>query len=255
MVLADERGSGVLVSEPNRFRLPPPGVVDVWWFPFVEFPGWEELARGDLSEVELARAAQLKIEERRRRFLFYRWAIRRGLAQYAGITPQAVPLGVLPSGKPYWMEPIHGVQLSFNHAHTKQLGVLAVTSTGEVGIDVEQATTEMKYGALATEALSEVEARVFATLPDLLQAEYVLRHWTCKEAFLKGLAIGLAVSPANVTIKGIDSVEPQVLCDLADCRPTEWQMSSWSPQPACWAAVAYRGAGRLVIVQRNLPLP
>jgi 4'-phosphopantetheinyl transferase len=241
-------GSDVPVNERRiQLALPDVGVVHVWWFPFDASRTWEATARQQLSETELTRSAQLKATDRQYRFLFYRWAIRCCLAQYANAEPNEIPLGLLAGGKPFWKYAVGGVQLAFNHSHTAEFGVLAVARHGDVGIDVEQAHENLNVRAVAREALSPQEWSEFERRPSSEQTEYVLRHWTCKEAFLKGLAIGLAVSPSNVTMRMSASWQPQVAAVEGMELTNDWQLASWSPQAETVAAVAYRGEGELQV--------
>lgn len=82
-----------------------------------------------------------------------------------------------------------GAGVSFNLSHAGSRFALAVAEA-PIGVDVETCRRERDWSALADHVLDEHERRrVRATGQTLPRA--VIRHWTLKEAWLKGLGLGL----------------------------------------------------------------
>ena len=233
----------LLAAMPATQPLPATGTIDLWWLPYIPGCDLHELARQTLVSEELLRAERFKVEHARQAFIFYRVALRSCLARYAGIEPREVPLGVGPFGKPLWERSMNGVQLEFNLSHTSTCGLLAVASSGEVGVDVEQLDSRTNVTLLAREILSAAEKSYFAALAESEQAAFLLQTWTCKEAFLKARGLGLAVSLHDITIKS--GREIMVANDPQE-DGSGWQLASWSPQLNLFAAVAYRGEVRRI---------
>jgi 4'-phosphopantetheinyl transferase len=220
-------------------NLPAAHAVEVWWLPYwepVEFSSAEVI----LSTDELQRAAQYKVEQARREFMYYRVAMRQCLASYAQITPREVPLSTGPFGKPVWLPEMNGVRVEFNLSHTKSCGLLAVTRDTPVGVDVEYLDPLVDYRCLARDLLSPSEYSEFNDLSATLQPAFLLRRWTCKEAWLKAQAIGLSVLLPEVTMKEASGGIFQAVVASGTQLDVDWSIRSWCPTPNIFAAVAYR---------------
>lgn len=158
-------------------------LVSTWYF---GLDGGEPELAEVLSHAERERAGRFVFEQDRRRFITGRGRLRQILASRLGTEPAALEFETNPSGKPY----LRGGP-EFNLSHSAGRAVLAVSSDGPVGVDIE--------------ALREVEsaADIAATHFCAEEAQYVLdaetnwrflRIWTRKEACVKAVGVGLSVS-------------------------------------------------------------
>jgi len=152
--------------------------------------------------------AILSVEERNRaeryiyardalRFKHCRAMLRLGLAWYLQEVPQNILLAANSHGKPYHAE---DSSLHFNVTHSGGLGLIAFTTLGEVGIDVEENHRDVEALEIAAQNFTGNEAAMVAeTRTPQEQARIFLRFWTRKEAVLKAAGCGIP--------QGLDTVE------------------------------------------------
>jgi 4'-phosphopantetheinyl transferase len=148
------------------------------------------LARS-LDPVETARAAAFRFPELRRAFVVAHAAVRQILAIYLRTDPADVRFaaGV---GKPQ-LAPLRGRSpIEFNLSHSDPLALVAVSTSGAVGVDVERLRPIPDALDIARQNFAAVEwaAVAGAALPD--RGDAFLRYWVRKEAYLKARGIGLA---------------------------------------------------------------
>ena len=133
-------------------------LVDVWTISLTEpHPGHDPAF---LSPDELARAARLRFEEDRIRWIRSRAALRGILGTY--LSQPAADLRFLtgPQGKPA-LQP--DVRLHFNLSHAGDYALLALCDATPVGIDIERIRPKVDIAALLRR-LSETD------LPDTIPA-------------------------------------------------------------------------------------
>ena len=165
------------------------------------FPGLFET----LTQDERDRAARLRFERDRRRFVVARAALRELLGRYVGTAPDQIRFAYNPSGKPE-LRPEYGCSLKFNLSHSADLGVIAVTWGSEIGVDVEQIRTS-DFAEIARSFFAASEIEQLSAVPAHLQARAFFSVWTRKEAYAKARGDGLGDGP--VTPRGtFFSLEP-----------------------------------------------
>ncbi|MFG6200616.1 4'-phosphopantetheinyl transferase family protein [Nonomuraea sp. JJY05] len=202
-----------------------------------------------LDERELLRRGRLRGARDRRRFLAA-WALTRlVLARRWDHDPSGLAFDRTcrhcggDHGKPRVVDPAEA-DLDFSVSHAGELAVLAVTSRGAVGVDVEDASLRDVPGHHLESSLSEFELRDFRARGGGY-ADFVVR-WTRKEAVLKAVGKGLAVHPAHVEVTGSSS-SPRVLnLPAALGAPDSYSLID-APLPG-----PYRGS--VAVVGRAAPL-
>jgi 4'-phosphopantetheinyl transferase len=114
------------------------------------------------------------------------------LAQYLNVAdPASLTFSTSAHGKPALDGPAN---INFNLSHTKGLVALAVTSTGDIGVDVEAVTRRVALLQLAARYFSATENEELLALPADQQREYFFRLWTLKEAYVKAKGLGLRIA-------------------------------------------------------------
>lgn len=216
-----------------------PGSVDLWRLdarPSSDDPAAGDLAdsRALLSADEQARAAAFRIDDVRRRFIRHRGGMRRILAAYCGIAPADVAIAESPLGKPHLLEWPHAIS-SFNLSHSGDLAVLAVTSCGEIGVDIEPMSAGECYHRLAPRVLSPQERALFALLSPSACGPAFIRCWTRKEACLKASGRGLSTPPNKVCVGFVESAEP---VRSVSGEKAHWWIAEIEPWPGIIGAVA-----------------
>ncbi|MEV0382591.1 4'-phosphopantetheinyl transferase superfamily protein [Nonomuraea sp. NPDC050643] len=227
---------------------------EVWYVRAATVP--EELV-ALLDERELLRRGRLRGAGDRRRFLAA-WALARlVLAERWGCAPSDVAFDRTcrycggDHGKPKLVDPVES-EVDVSISHTGDLAVLAVTSRGAVGVDVEDASARESVGPHLESSLSEFELRDFRARGGGY-ADFVVR-WTRKEAILKAVGKGLAVHPAHVEVTG-SRTSPRVLALPAVLgRPDSFSLID-APLPAPYrAAVAIVGRAATLRVRDGADL-
>jgi len=131
------------------------------------------------------------------RFRYCRAMLRLGLASYLHETPQKITLATNCHGKPRLAD--HSA-LYFNVSHSAGLGLIAFTSVGEVGIDVETIQRDVEALDIASANFTRNEAALIAAAQTPQeQTDIFLRFWTRKEAVLKAAGCGI--------LRGLDMVD------------------------------------------------
>jgi 4'-phosphopantetheinyl transferase len=159
------------------------------------------LADLPLRPDERARAARFRRPEDAARFAHSRSFLRRVLARYLGVEPEAVALARGVHGKPELAAP-PPLPLRFNLSHSRDVAVCAVCRDHPVGVDVEAVRELPDLERLVRRHLTDRERRVVEEEGDdpaaRLPAFY--RIWARKEALLKGIGVGFAWGPAGVCV-------------------------------------------------------
>lgn len=199
--------------------------------------GVVERARSVLSEAELERALSGTPEVRRRRLLS-RAALRMALAEQLGMRPEALALTAGAHGKPALARrarpPLH-----FNVSVSGDICLIALTTVGPVGADIEHASAHLEPAARSF--LAPAERRAVERLPGAARGDALLTLWTCKEALLKGLGRGLQEDPSRVVLSGPPALG---VVSLPGDRAAAWRLIRFRPGPSAAAAVAVRAGGR-----------
>jgi 4'-phosphopantetheinyl transferase len=175
------------------------GAADVWTIA-LDVGEAERVALAELlAPEERARAARLRLERARRRFVASHAALRQILAAYLGVAPQAVAIEVDRQGKPRLSRSRHPRGPRFNLSHSGEVALVAV-SLHEVGVDVEATERARDADALVRRYFAPAENEAYFALPQAARPAAFLAAWTAKEAYLKGCGDGLARDLASFTV-------------------------------------------------------
>lgn len=178
-------------------------MIEVWWArPEQATPAHLDL----LDPVERAKVGRFGRQRDRDRSSVAAALLRLVVARHTGQSPADVtvtrdcPDCPLPHGRPRLAVP--GLAVSVSHAG--DLVGVALSTAGDVGLDVEHTDRGADVAALSRRVLSPVEARR-SPPPD---AFYV--YWTRKEAVLKATGDGLRVPLTDLTVSPADAA-PELL--------------------------------------------
>ena len=207
-----------------------------------------------LSRQERNRATQLRVAADRAAFEQARGFLRQTLSRYLRMDPAAVPLVTGRWGRPQ-LDPT-GLSSTadgrpnpsphplphFNLAHGRGIVLLAVSDL-PVGIDVEPRDPLPDLEEVIQGALTEQE-RVSLPEPGASgRLDSFLRIWTRKEAFLKGIGIGLTVDPRDVCVADPDRPELRVAVPgLEAAAMTGWHTLTLSFGRDALGALAVHGS-------------
>jgi 4'-phosphopantetheinyl transferase len=222
----------------------PPGEVHVWCWSLAVND--DELARALslLDERELERAERLRVPAVRRRFIAARAALRSVLGECTGTDPAAVSFAYGERGKPRLAD--GGPH--FNASDSGDWAVVALADA-ELGIDLEVVRELRNADSLARRICTDRELERFERLPESERDAALLRLWTCKEAGLKAVGLGLSGGLRNVELElGADrSARLRRLCGEVD----GWALLAVDLGPELECSVIVRSTGRPELRMRS----
>lgn len=150
-----------------------------------------------LSGDELRRAANMRIEASRRRFVITRGTLRILLAGYLG-EPDPAEIGFAAGdhGKPRLVPD----RLSFNVSHSGELALVAVAAEAAVGVDIELVRPRKDALRVARRYFAPDECERLRDTPSAEQTAAFYWYWAGKEAFVKATGRGIAAFLASFSV-------------------------------------------------------
>ncbi len=116
--------------------------------------------------------------------------------------------------------------LHFNVSHTDECALIAVSTTAELGVDVEKIRPEIVTRNLAAEIFCPAELSSLFALPAARVPEAFFKGWCGKEAYLKGTGKGLMLAPRDFEVC-LDPDKPQrLLRPHRAAAQTAWSLHS-----------------------------
>lgn len=197
------------------------------------------ICRTDLTVPPAADLFELLDEGERRRaqrlpchasFITARAMVRVILGRHLGVLPADVSIDKGPHGKPVLKEGVPHFSLS----HTQGMIAVAVREAGPVGIDVETTERKPPQPGMLQRTLTETELQTLEgqSLGSVRSA--FLQVWSRKEAYAKGLGVGLGLD-FQVIQAGWD--------DIAIAGNPSWELRSLALPPPYVGAIAAQGQG------------
>ncbi len=176
----------------------------------------------DADELAMltARGTKRRVEDR----IAGRIAAKRALSRLTGARAQAIRIGTASSGEPeVSVDGEPGPRVSISHAAGRAIAV--AVSSGRVGIDLER--IEARSDAFTTDWFTPAERKLAGT-----DAERQTILWSIKEAVLKALGVGMAISPRAVEIHAIGAGGADVV--LVDDAAKMWRSLGSPPLRVQW---------------------
>jgi 4'-phosphopantetheinyl transferase len=160
-----------------------------------------------LNAEELKRAAGFVRANDGMRFGTCRSALRKILGGYLNCPPKELVFQHGPHGRLF----LGGSKLDFNVTHSGDLALIAICAEGPVGVDIE-VLRDIRAALSLSRRYFQISERqhVEDASPEERSAVF-LTCWTRKEAVLKSVGFGLALSPKLLDVGAVP--EPQ----LVDC--------------------------------------
>jgi 4'-phosphopantetheinyl transferase len=159
-------------------------VVDVWEAPLA-VPDDETARLFDLLSLgEQARSQRFIDETGYRQYVISRGRMRQVLALYTGVAAEDVRFTIVGDGKPALAEQTEP-KIFFNNTHSGDLGLIAVTSGREVGIDMERVRDIDRALELSKRFFTPQEHEILVALPKEEMIREFLSIWTRREAGTK----------------------------------------------------------------------
>jgi 4'-phosphopantetheinyl transferase len=203
-------------------QAPAPDEVHLWRAEFDPLQGAPDWLTRALSADERERALRYREHADRARFAWRRGWLRRLLADYLPFDSADLEFSRDARGKPCLSRP-KASWLRFSLSHSAGVAVFAVTRSREVGVDVERVRADFPFDDVARRMFPPDEREALEALSKEERVDTFFRMWTRKEAYLKGIGIGLSEEPMG--------------------DPDDWRLASFDAGAGFAAAVAVEGAG------------
>ena len=167
-----------------------------------------------LDAREIRRARRLQSDLDRRRFVAAHTVLRHKLGERLGADPAELEFSRAPCGqcgglhgRPIVLRPggslARRADLHFSLSHSGSHGLLAI-SQAPVGVDIEALPDPTMAQRLSALMHPHEQARILSA-PEAAQPTLFTRLWCRKEAYLKGVGVGLAHSATEGYLSSLES--------------------------------------------------
>lgn len=177
-----------------------PQVTDVWLLPLQVGQSRLQQLHGVLSDDEVARAARFRFPHHARRFIAARGLLRSILSRYTDEAPADTRFDYSEFGKPRLVQSAGAPAVYFNLSHSVETAVVAVTRSGETGIDIEFIHPRFEFQEIVAHWFSPEEVAPLTNTQPEHQRLRFYEIWTRKEAYVKAYGCGLSMSTTSFTV-------------------------------------------------------
>lgn len=222
-----------------------PHDVEVHLLSFACFAGQTRALRGWLSAEERWRAAEFRQSADRDRFILAHVLKRGVLARHLRLDPTLIEFGRSDFGRPFPLSPEREGEpaaVSFSLSHCETHAAIAVSRLPWIGVDVERHRPTLHTVEIVRSCFAAEERRRLARTAQSHEDHRFVRLWTCKEAIVKAIGLGLSYPLDRFTVKDFDTTTPVV----ASIEPAYGPAPAWSLAlrvlgDGCYATVATLG--------------
>ena len=230
-------------------------VVEVWQIPLRVPESTLSQYFTCLSQDEKSRANRFKFIDDKRRYVVARGTLRYLLSAQFDRAPSEIAFCYGKYGKPaldtaanFTAQAATSVQscdFHFNLSHSGELALCALGHQRKVGVDIERLKPIKRLDGMMERCLSATELVQVQSLPVDAQLRAFLQRWTCKEAYLKAIGLGLIQSMQTVEV---EIAPPRLVCVPEDCEEG-WHLSAASVPKNYVGAVVVAGWADLRMCQ------
>lgn len=159
-----------------------------------------------LSDDEKQRASRYRFDKHRNRFITGRGTIREILARKSKCAPEAISFILNNHGKPALNEPESAKHIQFNASSSATMGAIAISNNIPLGFDIEKINPAaiQDYDLIIKNQFTCDEYDWYRKYNIDDRIRVFFEFWTCKEAYLKALGIGLSgkLDAFSIDLKG-----------------------------------------------------
>lgn len=195
-----------------------------------------------LSDEEIVRADRFHFERDRSRFIRRRAFRRLWISQRLGRDPARLRFIAGIHGKPALADGPEGFE--FNCSASADRALMAVSTVGAVGVDLEQHRPFEPDLALVMERFAPEERRILESLDLPARAQSFFECWSRKEAVVKAIGSGLYLPLDHFAVP---------LSPAALTEPARWD-SRAVPQKSYWISSLSLGSGWSAAVATQNPV-
>jgi 4'-phosphopantetheinyl transferase len=219
----------------------PASAIHIWTIPLCITEDAFSALRNVLTSDEQERASRFHFDKDSSRFTVARGSVRAILGAYIQTKAGDIRFSYSAQGKPNLSRPASDIR--FNVSHSRDLALLAITRSRDVGVDIEWKKDDLEIEKLAERFFSLQECQSLRGLAPETRIDAFFRAWTCKEAFLKAGGTGLSRSLDSFDVDMNVGQPARLLATRPD--PTEadrWFLRELEVADRYAAAVAVEGS-------------
>lgn len=164
-----------------------------------------------LSDEEKQRAQTFHFEKDRQQFVFTRGVLKTLLGSVLKLENHLLSITYTEKGKPIIDD---ANSLNFNVSHSEKQSLIAISSTAELGVDVERMESQRSVDSITSKYFTEAEQSYIFKNDSKSKLEKFYQLWTAKESLLKAQGSGLGSSLNEVEIS---------VSDLAEFNRVKWK--------------------------------
>ncbi|MCU1385229.1 MAG: mtaA [Acidobacteria bacterium] len=229
--------------------LPTPAEVQIWFLPTASLDTAAIAAAvATLSDHERARYRRFHVAPDARDYAAAHALLRTTLSRGTARPPRYWRFENTAAGKPLLRN--GDAPVGFSLSHTRGMVACAVTDDAEIGVDLECIDRAVDAGRISARFFAAAEAAALAQLDETTRGERFFDLWTLKEALVKALGAGMALSMDRLAFT-VDSAGGVRVEAPPDVDGDAWQFGLFSPIPRYRLAVAVRprrpGSVRLIL--------
>ena len=174
--------------------LPHCNQVDLWLLPVDELTNiLREEYDSILSSKERDFSKQIIIQDEKDLYVSARALLRTLLYRYTNLPTLEWHFEKNSFGRPYITHPQQHRNIRFNISHTSGLVACSISTSHEVGVDIESILQNRNFHKISRDFFSEQEANSLNSIPPHEVKHLFYTYWTLKEAYLKARGIGLSL--------------------------------------------------------------
>ncbi|WP_144107691.1 4'-phosphopantetheinyl transferase family protein [Paraburkholderia sp. BCC1886] len=191
----------------------------------------DDAAFAALSDDELARARRFLRHEDTIRFASVRAALREQLAAHLRMAARDISFSVDTNGRPYLVDT---PACDFNVSHAGGYGLIALSRTRRVGVDIERLKPGFDWRSISRLTLDAEEIAWIERLDKSARDAAFYDAWVAKEALVKTTGAGIAHGLQHLTVLPREGREVTLRKQI----PADMQTvaAHWITAPAGYAA-------------------
>ena len=193
-------GGKILAISPNASEPLQPGLVFIWRVSLSVQADAVVHLQGLLNTEELERSDRFRSAVDRARYIVSRGALRTILGRLLKVRPEELAFEHGPQGKPFLATQANKDRLQFNLSHCIDTALIAVTSSGQVGIDVESIQPIPELERIVEQYFNSEERRFIGPTECDEAVSAFLRIWTRREAAAKAIGLDLSAALSDLDI-------------------------------------------------------
>ena len=197
-----------------------------------------------LSEEERTRALRFHRHDDQMRSIATRAALRRMLASRVMLPPDKLRFAANRHGKPRLQD---DTGLEFNVSHAGRFALIALSTSGQVGVDIEYRDRRIDAKSLGPYVFSALERR-----SGLETTDDFIERWVAKESVLKALGVGISEHLQAISVLPGDGGSYRIAHDHPEWAGIKaWTIEAPVGYAAALAEKSHDPAGPSVKLQRQ----